>query len=146
MGLSQKLLPIHGIFSTSWAALSGLSGKDIWNARVRGYPATPHPLIGEGEEEKDCGSVLLGRVQWAGCKVNTWKKIKSNKKNPTTLATTKTNLTFVYVHVCVLDYLYVHYMSTVPVESRRGYQILWNLSSSQLWPALFFLCRSSKYF
>ena len=25
--LSQKLLPVHGIYSSSWAALSGLNGK-----------------------------------------------------------------------------------------------------------------------
>jgi hypothetical protein len=26
-GLSQKMLPVCGIYSTSWAALSGLSGR-----------------------------------------------------------------------------------------------------------------------
>ena len=28
-GLSSKLLPVHGICSYSWAALSGLSGRNV---------------------------------------------------------------------------------------------------------------------
>ena len=32
-GLSQKLLPVHGIWSSSWAALSGLSGRE-WDGPI----------------------------------------------------------------------------------------------------------------
>jgi hypothetical protein len=48
--LSEKLLPVHGICSTRWAALSGLSGRRSAYSRSDlkcqggGIPTGPHPL------------------------------------------------------------------------------------------------------
>ena len=46
-GLSQKLLPICGICSSSWAALSGLSGKGCTKPGLMEYPGEPHPCSEE---------------------------------------------------------------------------------------------------
>ena len=74
--LSSKLLPIHGIYSSSWSALSGWSQwerihLDSQRLNVLGWkdtPGGPHPLRGEveGGWGKDCGR---GDLEGAGKRI-----------------------------------------------------------------------------
>ena len=48
-GLSPKFLPIHGIFSSSWGALSGLSGRGCALIAGVGRYMGVHPFREEGE-------------------------------------------------------------------------------------------------
>jgi hypothetical protein len=71
-GLSQKPLPVCRIYSTSWAALSGLSRRgslaQTWSTRVGvgenlGGPPTGSEKKGRGDE----GRIVGGGDQEVGC-------------------------------------------------------------------------------
>jgi hypothetical protein len=68
LGLSQKLLPVCGICSSCWAALSGLSGRGsaypCRGLKRQGGENQRSPTHLRGEEEREGGN--CGRSDWDG--------------------------------------------------------------------------------